>query len=95
MGSASVQELRAFTLRARVENARGAHELAVELVTPAQTRFERRSRSFTGDGTAQELSFEFPVAGTLIQHANLSGQWNVFFLLDGREVASEGFELLP
>lgn len=91
-----VSELREVVLEARVQGAADEAELSLELFAPDGSTYEARSAKVGGDAFATyRVKFIVPVAGTAIDRSNLSGVWAARYLVAGKPLTEDNFELAP
>lgn len=92
----SLSDLDSVEVGIKLSGAFAGSTLAVEFIAPGDgnTVYERKTKTLEGSVfDEQNLSFQLPVAGTLIDSAKLSGAWTARFELDGVELATQTFEL--
>lgn len=71
-------------------------ELALELLTPDGTLYQRPTLPLAADPFApQHLEFSIPVSGTWIDSMKLTGTWDAHVFLGSAELLHETFELAP
>jgi hypothetical protein len=92
----AISEVQRIVVRAEVMHAVGAQAFALELLAPTGTPYDKRTQPLAELPMAlQAVELVFPVAGTLIEQAALSGVWTARATVAGVPVASTTFELDP
>lgn len=92
----STSDVRSVFLEVDIDGAAAQSELAMELLTPRGSAYHRQVETLTGSAyDKQQVTFDVPVAGTMIDSSRLHGQWTARILVNGELVATETFELTP
>ncbi len=95
-GSTRVSEVRSVVFDFDVEGVATPSELALELVTPRGSSYERHVQALReAPFDTQHATFDVPVAGTMIDTSRLHGQWTARYFVNGTEVGTQTFELTP
>jgi|CXWL01.1.fsa_nt_gi hypothetical protein len=80
----------------KLSGAFAGSDVSVEFIAPEQTVYQRKETKLQGSVfDEQQLTFNLPVAGTLIDSGKLAGTWAARFELDGIELTTQTFELAP
>lgn len=94
-GAQSVSEVRWIDLYLSIAGT-AASEVNLEIVAPSGAIYERRAADLSGSAfDEQQLHFDLPVAGTVIDSANLHGSWIARCEIEGATRSTHHFELKP
>jgi hypothetical protein len=93
-GANTVTDVREIQVSFDVSNATYRTTAAAEFVGPSGQPYQRLEAAIGVAPPADDhLTFELPVAGTIIDTNKLSGVWSVRLLVDGQTIATQSFEL--
>jgi hypothetical protein len=89
-------DLKFATIYFNVIGAGEPSQASVEFVAPNGLKYELRTQALVGTAfDRQKLEFRLPIVGTVIQLSRLHGPWKADLRVDGKLVATQGFEIAP
>jgi hypothetical protein len=94
VSSVSLSAVRTVEVQVQIAGIAAGTEMVVEFRSPEGLPFERRTVTIQS-AEEQILTFELPVAGTLIDTAHLAGRWSARVFTGGVQRSSIPFEILP
>lgn len=95
-GTIRISDVRSVFLEVDVGGAAAQSELALELLTPRGSSYHREVKTLTASAyDTQHVTFDVPVAGTMIDTSRLHGEWTARVFVNGAVVATQTFELTP
>jgi hypothetical protein len=95
-GALSIGQVRSVRVGLDLIGAGAPQAVVIEFISPSGMVYERRESALVKSAfDRQQLAFELPVAGTLIDTADMAGTWKAEARIDGALVDSLQFELTP